>query len=89
MLGVANHSQGHPDSARLKRPIEINGGWLRIDVFNMAVEVRDFQSTVSILSPVHEVAQCALRLRIVARVDPARAERDVVRGTVTRSSSSR
>ena len=36
-------TQGRLDSARLKKPIEMNDGWLRTDLFNMVVEVGSFQ----------------------------------------------
>lgn len=37
------YNQGRLESARLKRPIEINDGWLRTDIFNVVVEVGAFQ----------------------------------------------
>lgn len=36
------YNEGRLESARLKRPIEINDGWLRTDMFNMVVEVGAF-----------------------------------------------
>lgn len=37
------HNQGRLESARLDRPIEINNGWLRTDVFNVVVEIGAFR----------------------------------------------
>jgi DNA-binding GntR family transcriptional regulator len=37
------HNQGRLESARLKRPIEFNDGWLRTDVFNVVMEIGAFQ----------------------------------------------
>jgi DNA-binding GntR family transcriptional regulator len=37
------HNQGRLESARLGRPIEINDGWLRTDLFNVVVEIGAFR----------------------------------------------
>lgn len=37
------HNEGRLESTRLQRPIEINDGWLRTDVFNVVVEIGAFQ----------------------------------------------
>lgn len=37
------YNQGRLESARLRRPIEMNDGWLRTDIFNVVVEVGAFQ----------------------------------------------
>lgn len=37
------HNQGRLESDRLNRPIEINDGWLRTDLFNVVVEIGDFR----------------------------------------------
>lgn len=37
------HNQGRLESARLDRPIEINDGWLRTDLFNVVVEIGTFR----------------------------------------------
>lgn len=37
------HNQGRLESERLERPVEVNDGWLRTDLFNVVLEIGDFR----------------------------------------------